>query len=302
MSVKSFLQQKIQQSFYKRDIEELKILLGKQSAIQNQGRIEEILNNIQKAEFKVFSQWGDDGIIQFLIDYLVIENKIFVEFGVENYKEANTRFLMMNNNWSGLIIDGSKTNIDFVKSMKWYYDYDLIANHSFVTCENINQLIQNNEIIGEIGLLHIDIDGNDYWVWKAIEVIHPIIVIVEYNSVLGMDKTWTVPYNPSFYRTTAHYSNLYYGASLSALCQLAEEKGYTFIGSNSNGNNAYFVRNDKKKNLKALSAKEGYVASKFKEGRDNNGNLSFLRGQSRYHAIRGLEIYNTTSNNLEYIE
>ncbi len=302
MSVKSFLQQKLQQSFYKRDIEDVKILLGKQLAIQNQGRIEEILNNIQNAEFKVFSQWGDDGIIQFLIDYLVIEHKIFVEFGVENYKEANTRFLMMNNNWSGLIIDGSKSNIDFVKSMKWYHNYDLIANHSFVTCENINQLIQNNGINGEIGLLHIDIDGNDYWIWKAIDVILPIIVIVEYNSVLGVDKTWTVPYNPSFYRTTAHYSNLYYGASLSALCQLAEEKGYTFIGSNSNGNNAYFVRNDKKKNLKALSTKEGYVSSKFKEGRDKNGNLSFLRGPDRYHAIRGLEIYNTTSNKLEYIE
>ncbi len=302
MQIISFLRKKLQQSFYKRDMEEVKMLLGKQIAIQNQSRTATILQDIQKAEFKVFSQWGDDGIIQFLVDYLAIESKTFIEFGVENYKEANTRFLLMHNNWSGLVIDGDQKNIDFIRSMKWYYFYNLLAVCNFVTCENINQIIGEQGIEGEIGLLHIDIDGNDYWVWKAIDVVNPIIVIVEYNSVLGVDKTWSVPYAPEFTRTKAHYSNLYYGASLPALCQLASEKGYGFVGSNTNGNNAYFVRNDQLKNLKVLSAQEGYVYSKFKEGRDTAGKLSFLRGKERLDAIRGLEIYNTTTHTMEKIE
>lgn len=302
MNLKTFLEKKLQLSFYKRDIEDIKILLGRQLANLNQERTDVIINNIQQAEFKVFSQWGDDGIIQFLIHYLDINNKFFVEFGVENYKEANTRFLMMNNNWSGLIMDGSKKNIDFVKAMKWYYYYDLRAINTFVTCENINQLLVENEITDEIGLLHIDIDGNDYWIWKTINVISPIIVIIEYNSLFGNKNTWTIPYDPSFNRTKAHYSNLYHGASLATFCQLGIEKGYTFIGSNSNGNNAYFVRNDKIKNLKALTPDEGYVYSKYKEGHKKDGSLSLLRANDRYKELHNMPIYNTTTCSLETIK
>mgnify|MGYP000935022603 CR=1 FL=1 len=293
MSIKKFLEKKIQLSFYKRDIEDIKILIGRQLSNQNQDRTKSIINDIHQAEFKVFSQWGDDGIIQFLVNYLDIPNKFFIEFGVENYKEANTRFLMMNNNWSGLIMDGSKKNIQFIKSMKWYHYYDLIALPEFITCENINNIFDKNNIHGEIGLLHIDIDGNDYWVWKTINTISPVIVIIEYNSLFGDNKHWTIPYDPSFYRTNAHPSNLYYGASISALCQLADEKGYTFIGCNSNGNNAYFIRNDKLKDLKALSPQEGYVYSKFKEARNSDGSLSYVRAEDRYNVIRNLPVYNT---------
>ncbi|HPY76044.1 MAG TPA: hypothetical protein PLB63_11640 [Planctomycetota bacterium] len=277
------------------------MLIGRQLSNQNQERTKNIIDDIHQAEFKVFSQWGDDGIIQFLINYLDISNQFFIEFGVENYKEANTRFLMMNNNWSGLIIDGSEKNIQFVKSMKWYHYYDLIALHEFVTCENINKILDENNIHGEIGLLHIDIDGNDYWIWKTINTISPVIVIVEYNSLFGSDKHWTIPYNPTFDRTKAHPSNLYYGASISALCQLANEKGYAFIGSNSNGNNAYFIRNDKLKGLKVLSPEEGYVYSKFKEGRNSDGSLSFLRAENRYDVIRHLPVYNTLTCQYETI-
>jgi hypothetical protein len=267
----------------------------------NQTNQQQILQNIQLAEFKVFSQWGDDGIIQFLVDYLDIDNKTFIEFGVESYTEANTRLLLINNNWAGLVMDGSAEYINKIKQEELYWQQQLTAVPAFITAENINSLITQNGFTGETGLLHIDIDGNDYWVWKAITTISPVIVIVEYNSVFGGDNAWTTPYKADFYRTDAHHSNLYFGASLTALCDLAEEKGYYFIGSNSHGNNAYFVRKDKIKGLKTIDAQSGYVESKFRESRDVNGQLTYTSGTDRLKAISGMDIYNTRTQQTDKI-
>lgn len=259
------------------------------------------ISSIQDVEFKVFSQWGDDGIIQYLIHYLEIKNKVFIEFGVENYLESNTRYLLMNNNWTGLVMDGSSMNVDKIKKSDYYWKFDLSAISAFVTSENINSLIEEAGFIGEIGLLHIDIDGNDYWVWKALNIVEPIIMIVEYNSVFGSDRPITVPYKADFIRTDAHYSNLYAGASIVALCDLAKEKGYAFIGSNSAGNNAYFVKKSYLKDLKSLSAEDGYVESKFRESRNREGKLTFLRGKERLDILKGLEVFNTRTNKIEKI-
>ena len=126
--------------------------------------------NIQDYEFKVFSQFGDDGIIQFLIKKAQIINKYFIEFGVEDYSESNTRFLLMNNNWSGFIMDGSRETVDKIIKQPYFWKYDLQAIQAFVTKKNINELIgQTGWQVGDIGLLSIDIDGNDYWVWEEID-------------------------------------------------------------------------------------------------------------------------------------
>jgi hypothetical protein len=252
-------------------------------------------------EFKVFSQWGDDGIIQYLINNLDIPNKTFVEFGVANYTEANTRFLLIHDNWSGLVMDGSKKNIDYIQNDEIFWQYDLQAMHAFINKENVNILISNTGFDKELGLLHIDIDGNDYWIWQAIDCVNPIIVIVEYNSLFGANHAWTTPYSPEFVRTQYHYTNLCYGSSLTSLCDLAEEKGYFFVGSNSAGNNAYFVRKDKISNIKHLTASQGYVESKFKESRDKSGRQTFLRATQRLEAIKGSIVFNTRSKTLEKI-
>ncbi len=246
--------------------------------------------SIKEAEFQVFSQFGDDGIIQYIIQQIAIENQLFIEFGVEKYTESNTRFLLMNNNWRGLVIDGSEENIDYIKADSIYWRNDLTAVCSFITAENINDLFVENGFSGEIALLSIDIDGNDYWVWKKIEVVNPIIIVAEYNSVFGLLPV-TIPYKADFVRTNSHFSNLYWGTSLGALCHLAEEKGYFFVGTNSAGNNAYFVRKDKIAYLSPLSLEEGFTDSKFRESRNEQGELSFLRGQERLKAIEGCEVY-----------
>lgn len=245
-------------------------------------------------EFSVFSQFGDDGIIQFLIDQIKPKEKFFVEFGVENYLESNTRFLLQNNNWSGLVMDGNKDNIDYIKKQDFYWKHDLNAKGAFVTTENINTLLEN--VPKKIGLLHIDIDGNDYWIWKAVNVMEADIVIVEYNSVFGYERAITVPYDALFVRQQKHYSYLYAGASLLALCDLAEEKGYYFVGSNSAGNNAYFIKKEKIGNLKPLSVKEGYIESKFRESRNEKGELNFVAGTNRLKIIEGMPVFNTRLN------
>ena len=295
----TFLNSKLDEQNKLRDL--LANNVGKLIHQHNIDNTKEILKNLQLAEFQVYSQWGDDGIIQFLVSYLNIKNKKFIEFGVECYSEANTRYLLINNNWEGLIIDGSQQNIDHVKQSELNWKYNLTSICAFITKENINKLIKESRFDGEIGLLHIDIDGNDYWIWKEITVCNPIIVIVEYNSVFGDNNDWTIPYQEDFIRANVHKSCLYFGASLGALCSLANEKGYSFVGCNSAGNNAYFVRNDQVGALKLLTANEGYVLSQFREARDENGKLTYITGKDRLHAIEGMPIYNLKSNRVVQI-
>jgi hypothetical protein len=247
------------------------------------------------AEFRVYSQWGEDGIIQFLLGRIPGIEPSFVEFGTQDYTESNTRFLLVNNNWRGLVIDGSERDIQFIRTDPIYWRHDLEAVCAFITTDNINDLIARRFPGPELGLLSIDIDGNDYWVWQAINRVRPGIVICEYNSVFGSRLAVTVPHRPDFNRTSAHHSNLYYGASLPALCRLAEEKGYAFVGSNSAGNNAFFVRKDRLAGLKALSAEGGYVESRYRESRDASRRLSYLRGLERLRAIQDLPLVDLES-------
>lgn len=241
------------------------------------GRVEErqSINNtglrLSDHEYKVFSQWGEDGIIQFLIRQLEIRQHVFVEFGVGNYSEANTRFLMVNNNWTGLVMDSDEQNIRELRRSEIAWRYGLRAVQAFITRENVNELITANGVSGDIGLLSVDIDGNDYWVWEAIDSVNPAIVIIEYNHRFGSELAVTIPYDENF-RRGKRYPITYFGASLVGLCRLADKKGYALVGCNSNGVNAFFVRRDQLSgNLSELSAAEGYVAGNFTETRDENG-------------------------------
>lgn len=257
------------------------------------------LSRLSDAGLKVFSQSDDDGIIQYLLarleDYDIPRS--FIEFGVEDYEEANTRFMLMRDGrWRGLLVDGDQENITYIQNGDLYWRYDLTAVCAFVTREDINDIFVDNGFIGDIGVLSIDIDGNDYWVWEAISVVNPVIVIIEYNSVFGCNRAISIPYDPSFQRTRAHYSNLYFGASLLALTQLAERKGYVLVGSNSAGNNAYFVRRDRLGPLRQVSAAEGYVYSTIRESIDESGRPTFVGGNARQELIRDMPVVDIGDN------
>lgn len=258
------------------------------------------INSLEEVEFQVFSQFGEDGIIQWLIHNVELNNKIFVEFGVENYMESNTRFLLMNNNWKGLIIDGSKENINQVRNWKDFWKYDLTAVDEFITKDNINDIILKSGFEGDIGLLSIDIDGNDYWVLNSIECISPRILICEYNSIFGADKKVSVPYDENFIRTEKHYSNLYWGGSIRTFCDWAEENDYYYAGSNSAGNDAFFIRKDCI-SINKLPRKNYYIESKFRQSRDKNGRLNYLCGLEQLNAIREMELVDLENNRIDTI-
>lgn len=241
--------------------------------------------SLSGAEFKVWSQWGEDGIIEHLLRHVPIQNAVFVEFGVEDYVESNTRFLLRNRNWSGLVFDGSRENVDRIRRDPIYWQHNLKAECAFVTRENINDLISAHGISGDIGLLSIDIDGNDYWVWEAISIISARITIVEYNSLYGATSTVSVPYDSHFRRSRAHYSNLYWGCSLAALEHLSTQHGYVLIGCNSSGNNAFFVRADLAEHFPRVSAGDAFRAAKFRESRGVDGALSCLSGEAAISEI-----------------
>lgn len=247
-------------------------------------------------EFKAFSQWGEDGIIQYLIHRVPIQDRSFIEFGVEDYTESNTRFLLVNDRWRGLVLDSSNHNIDHIRNDEIHWKHNLTAECHFVSRENINEILKNAGFIGDVGLLSIDIDGNDYWIWEAIDVVAPRIVVCEYNSIFGSEHAVTIPYEECFKRSEAHFSHLYYGASLAALCRLAEQKGYDFVGSNSAGVNAFFVRRDLPHGLKVQSAADGYVASGIRESRDQSGKLSYLSRVDQLACIKEQPVYDVRND------
>jgi hypothetical protein len=272
-------------------MDDLKLLTGRLLSSQ----VRASAKSFREAEFKVFSQFGDDGIIQYLIARLEIppERASFVEFGVQDYSESNTRFLLLNDNWRGLVMDGDQSNIESIRARDMYWRHDLTALCQWIDRDNINRILDDSGFSGPIGILSIDIDGNDYWVWQRIEAVQPVMVIAEYNSVFGARQAITVPYDPAFNRTRSHYSNLYWGASLPALASLGRSKGYALVGSNLAGNNAYFVHESYlgRGGVVALTAEQSYVESRFRESRDERGQLTYLGGAARRQAIAGMPVY-----------
>ena len=276
--------------------------------LMNQGKMQAAANAcreidpLENAEFQIFSQRGEDGILQYIISRVDIPHKIFVEFGVEDYTESNTRFLLMNNYWSGLVLDGDERNIRSIQSDFIYWKYDITAYHSFITRENINGLISKYTDCADIGLLSVDIDGNDYWVWEAITVIQPRIVVCEYNSAFGASQKLSVPYSGDFYRTKAHYSNLYFGAGLGAFCDLAEKKGYDFIGAAGAGVNAFFVRKDLSGPFRKCDPVKDFRQSANRDSKDRKGRNSFLRHSERLPVIRDLPLVDVVTGESRLIK
>jgi hypothetical protein len=242
---------------------------------------------LKDVEFQVFSQYGDDGLIQHFLDSADISPPLFLEFGVENYVESNTRFLLVNNYWRGLVIEANSQHAEFIARdpVATYYDLQVLCRT--LTSENINDAVTEGGLSGPIGILSVDVDGMDYWLWRGLTVVDPAMVIVEYNSLFGHERAISVPYDPAFDRDAKHWSRMYWGASLAAFAFLADQRRYAFVGCNSAGNNAYFIKRDRLRGLRELPLKEGFVEAAFRE-RSLKGHQ--LRGAARREAIAGLSV------------
>ena len=192
-------------------------------------------------ERKVFSQGGEDGIIDEIFARIGASNRFFVEFGVGNGLENNTTSLLVKE-WSGYWIEA---NEEWVRDIERYFHALLVAKQlrlrqAFVTAENIESLFEAGEVPKEFDLLCIDIDGNDYWVWQAIDAYAPRVVVIEYNATFSPETRWAMRYDPAAVWNRTSYQ----GASLKSLETLAERKGYHLVACSFSGVNAFFVRKD----------------------------------------------------------
>jgi hypothetical protein len=296
MSLKEKLRNLILPKGLLAQFESMQLAQGRLLAELNRSRL---LPSLNDCEFRIFSQWGEDGIIQRLLNEVPIANSTFIEFGVENFVESNCRFLMMNNNWSGFVIDGSQHCIDalYTKTPRWKYDLRAVCR--MITRENINQVLGQSGFDADLGLISIDVDGVDYWLWEAMDTFAPRIVIVEYNALFGCDRAITVPYDPAFVRAGKHYSELFFGASLPAFENLAARKGYSLVCTETAGVNAFFVRNDALGDRKAVPAAQAFRDAKVRIGKDRNGKLNYQSRDERQRAIRGLSVVNVLTGTEE---
>ncbi|GAC1359405.1 MAG: hypothetical protein NVS2B12_29160 [Ktedonobacteraceae bacterium] len=243
------------------------------------------LPTLDEVEFRAYSQFGEDGILLFLLAVLGTTNKKCVEIcGGGGYD--NTANLIINHGWNGLFFDGCEKHIERGKRF-----YGRCADtkvwppklvQAWITAENINDLLLEQGYKGEIDLLSLDMDGMDYWVWKAIECVQPRVVVLEYNAALGPDVSLSVPYKTDFTTNANSVSTLqalkrrvmntfaetpivdridhYFGASLSAFVKLGKQKGYRLVGCERYGYNAFFVRSDiEKKILPAVTPAECFT-------------------------------------------
>lgn len=199
---------------------------------------------INRTEFRVFSQHREDGIIDHLLDAVGVGPSAFVEFGFAP-DVCNCLNLMLNRRFGGLFIDGSEGKCTLAREVfQRLGRRDVTVACKFLTTADLNRVIAGNGVQGEIDVLSIDVDGNDYWFWEALDVVTPRIVVIEYNASFGPSRSLTVPYDPEFVRYHKHDSGFYHGASLTALERLGRRKGYRLVGCDSTGVNAFFLRDD----------------------------------------------------------
>ncbi len=160
------------------------------------------LPQFSQVGFKAFSQTDEDGILLYIFSIIGATNKKAVEMCAGNGIECNTANLIINHGWHGLLVDGNETGIksgiEFYKKHPHTYVYPPTFAHSWITRDNVNDIITTHGFEGEIDLLSIDMDGVDYWIWEAIDSISPRVVVVEYQDILGPDRALTVPYSDSF--------------------------------------------------------------------------------------------------------
>ena len=269
--------------------------------------LERLHTKINDSDYISFSLMNDDGFLTnagvLLADQNIYRhNRIFCTrwngLNKTSLEEASD-----DDEYSGGLVKLLDSALNFVKknTKKKKEELSLISLSEAITKDNINEIIKNAGIEGDIGILSVDIDGNDYWVLNAIDCVRPRILICEYNALFGEKEKVTIPYDDNFFRTSSHYSNLYFGASLAAFKDYAEKHGYYYFGSNSAGNNAFFVRKDSVNKELIPKYNNEFAQIKFRESKNKDGKLSFLRGKERLEIIKDMPLVDLTTGEIKKI-
>ncbi|MDE2505758.1 MAG: hypothetical protein KGM43_00955 [Planctomycetota bacterium] len=225
------------------------------------------LPSFRDVGFRVNSQSDEDGILLFLFAILEMSgrdagvdpstSRRCVELGAGDGRECNTANLILRRGWTGLLLDGDPRNVrharDFYGRHRATWINPPRCEHAWLTRATVNETLAKYGFDDALDLLSIDLDGVDYWIWEALTVARPRVVVVEYQDLLGPERAWTVPYADDFrassFQTaagprssTSIGPNDFAGASLRAWVDLGRRKGYRLVGCNTLGYNAFFVR------------------------------------------------------------
>jgi hypothetical protein len=227
----------------------------------------ECLPSIDDVGFRIYSQFEEDGILLYIFSLLAPVNRVCVEICAGNGRECMATNLIINHGWWGYLFDGSERNVR--DGRRYFSNHKDTSIHppaftaAWITAENVNDLLVSAGITGEIDLLSLDLDGMDYWIWKAISEIQPRVVVCETHNAVPRGRAVTVPYDPQFVCQSEHYR----GASLEAMCRLGAAKGYRLVGTHRFGFNAFFVRNGLEEELLPVVPPSACLNDPFSEKR-----------------------------------
>jgi hypothetical protein len=211
------------------------------------------------SRFRLMSQNQEDGILWALFEQIGTTTKRFVELG-SGATGGNAAMLAGEFGWTGLLVEGDQGKVDYAGRRL----PRTTAVCAWITPESVNGLLEVHGYAGEVDLLSLDIDGNDYWVWQALTASTARVVVLEYNSMFGAERAVTVPYDPTFSRRDHRFC--YYGASLVALTRLSASKGYRLVAVEPTGVNAFFLRNDVAPEIPACDPARVYrIPDKYNE-------------------------------------
>jgi len=301
--MKKFLR-KLKQ-YLSRDVEEklaeIQFAVG-QNGIHLLRSLSNVVSSLWDVDYKVFSQWGEDGILDFLCHKLDISKPKVLEIGAGNFEECNSRFLVEMRNASAYLVDARKdlVNSKFVRRMSW--KTHLFTEQTWVTPDNIDEIVTRaEELMDGIDIFSLDLDGNDYWILNNLKTLNFRVVVVEYNPLFGSVASVTVPRNDSFDRAAVNSSCLFYGASLKAYVELLADRGFTFVGTNRVGSNAFFVAASRATNLGIVipESLDGFTDWRVREARDTFGRLLYTSGTDRNKIIENEIVVNLHEINTE---
>jgi len=256
------------------------------------------VKKLNEVDYKIFSQNGEDGILDYLLYQLGIEKPNFLEIGVGDYSEANTRFIFERSSSKGTIIDCIDDFENRVKRNIKAWRGELKIIKKIINSDNIIETLNKDNSLSDLDLFSLDIDGVDYWILKKLPKNFSKIAILEFNPLFGKDIEVTVPNIINFDRNNYHYSNLCFGMSIKAAINVMKEKNFYFIGTNLFRNNAFFVsdkfsKNDFFKNLE-INDLSSSVNAHFSESRNLKKELNFLKYNERLKEILSCEVVDLT--------
>lgn len=287
------LKKKFYDIFFKKYHQKKAYMIGLSHVLNMRNKYSEI-ETLSDVEYKIYSQNGEDGILDYLLKQLDINKPKFIEIGVGDYSEANTRFIFERASTEGIIIDCIENLEELVKKNTQIWRGNLNIINKKVNSENINEILSENNVLKNLDIFSLDIDGIDYWIINEMPKNFSKIAILEFNPLFGDKLEITVPNKKNFIREEYHYSNLCFGMSLKAAINIMKKKNFYFIGTNLFRNNAFFISHDFKKekffkNLKINSLNK-YTDFNFLESRDKNQKLNYLNPKKMLNEIINCEV------------